>query len=821
MPVLPPDGVGVWVDQVPFLDSGNFADRRVLLELPAVGGSSQLRCAGESVARVEHSWVPQQFDLTEYAGQEVRLETKAEAKSKFGGFLPVIGHSPVGAWIAPRWRCCGAVAFDRLPILARRDGVLHLQLSVESWPGEYLPSHDLRAERSAAVQLRVNSEFAQACGRGQWKISCAPPPAWSPDQPNCERLRLELLVDGAVSDALEVPWAKAELRAEGQGLKLNDENFAVRGLLHWGYYPDLAGPDPGTDDLRAELLQMKARGFNLLKACLWVPSNRFLSLCDEVGMAVWIEYPLWDHPLSGGSELSPELATYRSWVQHDVLHPCVILRSLTCENDRVDADAAWAICAMIREMAPDGLVNDNSAWLDCNHHPEFWDEHPYLHAAQWPWYLQRLQLALAQRPDRPLILGETMAFDALTDAGSRQAAVDLRQFQATTLVQAFPQVGYVICAARDIPQSPLGLQDEHGVWKTEPDAWAWQKSLPGGNQPRKPSSTSFPEIEPAAAPGITHEISHEVEPTVADETAAVRLTDRLPSAVLLREKLDAQTIVELQAGASVIHLAGARSHSWRTPEHTFWSPVASWDACFESIEIDLFHEFMSGRALQPPPAGQARILAAAQDVHDLQGEKTVQPFLLIAQVGTGRLLVSSLRHDLPAGQQLLVDLAARLANQNDSLCRDLPQLTLDPPPRSFFLDGPWKLKGDGVREGQQIIQVGTMLQNRGANAVQGWVSAEADFTLPLDWQGPVIFRAEGVGDGFELYLDDESVLQHGRLGYTWDAGRDVPATVDLSKWVLPGQSIRWRIRTKDHRGAGVLIGPLYLCAGEPDACVLY
>jgi hypothetical protein len=105
--------------------------------------------------------------------------------------------------------------------------------------------------------------------------------------------------------------------------------------------------------------------------------------------------------------------------------------------------------------------------------------------------------------------------------------------------------------------------------------------------------------------------------------------------------------------------------------------------------------------------------------------------------------------------------------------------------------------------------------------VQGWVSAEADFTLPLDWQGPVIFRAEGVGDGFELYLDDESVLQHGRLGYTWDAGRDVPATVDLSKWVLPGQSIRWRIRTKDHRGAGVLIGPLYLCAGEPDACVLY
>jgi hypothetical protein len=787
-----------WEGRVPSPESRGRPGRRILLELPAVGGSGRLSCDRVDIASVQNSWVLQRFDLTRFEGQHVRIDLQPEAAGKFAGFLATIGHSPAGLWRPPNWRTCGPLDFSAPPKLEWKDGMISIQLDLES-------SMEEAGNKGSSVQLRVDSEIAQPCEDGIWRIARPAPPDWSPDQPQCERLRLELLVDGVVSDELQMPWARAQLRADGEAMKLNGAEFGVRGLLHWGYYPNLAGPDPSPDDLRAELLQMKARGFNLLKACLWVPGDRFLRLCDEVGMAVWIEYPLWDQPLTGGSEWETEIAIYRSWAQHDSIHPCVILRSLTCENDRVDAEAAQAICAMIGELAPDGLVNDNSAWLDCQHHVEFWDEHPYLHAAQWPWYLQRLQRALAQRPARPLILGETMAFDALDDAASRQASVELRKFQATTLIQAFPQAGYVICAARDIPQSPLGLQDQHGVWKTNVDAWAWQKSQAIENQASQSCSPALPEAVPKTTPGI----------------ALAQLAESMPAGVLLREKLDVQTIAELQAGGVVIHLAGPRSHSWRTPEHTFWSPVASWDACFDSIQIDLFHQFMSGRALHPPPIGQARVLASAQDVHDLQGDKSVQPFLFVAQIASGRLLVSSLRWDHAAGQQLLVDLASRLLDQNDSLCRDLPQLQLDPPPRSFFLDGPWRLRGDGVRDRQQTIQIGTMLENQGANAVQGWVQAEAEFTLPPDWHGPVILRAEGIGDGFELYLDDELVFKHGRLGYTWDAGRDLPATADLSKWVLPGRLIRWRIRSKDHRGAGVMIGPLVLCAGDPDACVLY
>lgn len=768
-------------------------DRRVILELPAVGGTGAVRCDGALITEVAYSWLPQQFDLSSAAGREVNVQVEAAPKHKYAGFLDAIDHPAIGLWREPRWFECGPCILTAPPRLSWQDEKCLINLECN----RPIPAH-------AELRVLINGNAVEALRVQdfQWQLNVSAPPQWSPQQPNIVRVRVELCIDGEVSDCAVVPYAQSQCRADGRRLLLNEQPFQVRGLLHWGYYPELAGPDPSEQQLRQELLQMKARGFNLLKACLWLPNDRFLSICDEVGMAVWIEYPLWDQPLEGGDATQAELHQYRQWVQHDAVHPCVVLRTLTCENDRRDADAARKICKMIGEQAPDGLVNDNSAWLGCNHHVEFWDEHPYLHAAQWPFYLQRLKQALdlheqgtdgAAQP-KPLLLGETMAFDSLEACESRLTAVELRREQATSLLQTFPAAGYVICAARDIPQSPLGLQDQHGVWKTDEAAWQWQRDL-------ELSSVGSAESPAANRPTSTDAHSGAVE-------------------IDIRHQLDAATLTELRNGAVIVHQAGPRPRSWRTPEHTFFSPVASWDACVESVGIDLFQSFLSGRGLTPPPPEQARILAAAHDVHDLQGDAKVQPFLFAARVGAGSLLVSALRNDCAAHTQLLADLSAQLRQPNSPLLEGLAELQIPEPPRTLFLDGPWQLRGGCIAESGQTM-VGTMLVNDGSNAAQGWVDAEADFTLPADWTGAAILRAEGVGDGFELYLDGEQVAAHGRLGFTWDAGRDVPANIDLSDHLQPGRSTKWRIRTKDHRGGGVLVGPIYLCNDDPEASLLY
>lgn len=785
MTVLRNSDVWNWTGTVPTPSSNQ---RRVLLELPAVSGTGELQCESSKIADVEYSWTPQQFDLTSLSGRQIQVRIEAAPKHKFAGFLDAIDHPAIGLWNEPRWFECGPCVFTSPPQLKWSDEGCRLQLECN----QPIPAHaELRVMMDGtAVETRRVEDT-------QWLLNVTAPPKWSPQQPNSVSVRVELCIDGEISDCAKIRYAKSHCRADGRRLLLNDQPFQVRGLLHWGYYPELAGPNPSDDELRDELLQMKARGFNLLKACLWLPNDRFLNLCDEVGMAVWIEYPLWDQPLEGGDALPFELGQYRQWLKHDVIHPCVVLRTLTCENDRRDADAAKRICQMIGELAPHGLVNDNSAWLDCNHHVEFWDEHPYLHAAQWPFYLQRLKQAVDQHEQnadgtadpKPLILGETMAFDSLEECESRRTAVELRRDQATALLQVFPDSGYVICAARDIPQSPLGVQDQRGIWKTDETAWQWQRDLDASG-------------------------------AVAMTSSAKRDSAPAAKALDIRKKLDPTTLDELRQGAVIIHRAGPRPHSWRTPEHTFFSPVASWDACVENVGIDLFQSFLSGRGLALPPDGQAKILAAAHDVHDLQGEAKLQPFLLAARVGAGRLLVSSLRNDCAEHSQLLADLADQLHHADSPLVRNLPELQITPPPRSFFLNGPWELSGDCVLGDGQTM-VGTMLVNRGANAAQGWVNAEAEITLPADWSGQVLLRAEGVGDGFELYLNGNKVAAHGRLGFTWDAGRDVPATLDLTEHVQPGRPAKWRFRTKDHRGGGVMVGPIYICNGDPEASLLY
>ncbi len=798
-----------WSAELPAI-TGAAAESRVFLELPAVGGRWRLCCGGVILATGESSWTAQRIDCSalipagqgaasspiqqvelEVGTQPVELEVEAQPNWRHQGFLGVIGHPPLGLWQEPRWRRSGPVALLTPPLLRWHQGTLTIELELDGATAAEVKVTVAQVSDGPTPGPRA---CTQEEGTQRWRVDWPEPPPWNPDRPCHQKIEVRVVVDGVLSDLHTIDLARACLDHEGESLLLNDAPLRVQGLLHWGYYPHLDGPQPGEHELREEIRQMKARGFNLLKACLWLPPHSFLRVCTEEGMAVWLEYPLWDQPLDRHS-LDEDLHTYAAFARHDAQHPCVILRTLSCENDRIDAEAGAAVRERVRALAPNGLVNLNSAWIDHNPAPAFYDEHPYLHNAQWPAYLQRTRRVLDARPKLPLILGETMAFDALEDHQSRQAAVAMRRVQVEQLREVFPDAGYVVCAARDIPQSPLGVQDQNGTWKTPVEEWAWQRPV----RPR-----------PA--------------PTVGGNLTLDDLRALLPPSVSVCLQLGEAERAQLLQGGDLLHLAGPRSASWRTPEHTFWSPVAGYDAVRIDAELrsllqqGLLFEYFSGRALQAPPAGQARVLAHTVDVHDRSCAGSMQPFVLAARVGAGRLLVSSLRWDHIAAQ----DLHRRLVESVLlSPAADLPRLELPPPARSLFLDGPWRLRGPGVRDGEQRLNPGTMLHNGAANAVCGWVDAEADWQHPGDWSGPCWLRAEAIGDGFELHIDGTLVLRHGRPGMTWDAGRDLPASLEVSAHLLPGHRHRLHLRTKDHRGAGVLVGPLYLCDRDPQEGLLY
>ncbi|MEM7311244.1 MAG: hypothetical protein AAF682_31550 [Planctomycetota bacterium] len=514
-------------------------------------------------------------------------------------------------------------------------------------------------------------------------------------------------------------------RVDGDRLLVDGRPTRVRGVLHWGYYPELADPWPDEAAMRRELELLRARGFNLVKLCLWVPPPRFYELCDELGMLVWQEYPVWDAPLAG-DELAEELERL---IALDAAYPCVVLRSLTCENDRVDAALVRRVARFCRDRVRGALVLGNSGWLCSAGEGDFHDEHAYLHNLQWLYYPQRI----APRLTRPLILGETMCFDRPADVASAAAAC--RRWQIETLARELPHAGYVITALRDIPGAPLGLLTERGDEKDRPEDWDWH---------REPAHAPRP-IAPPSAPWI-----------------------------------------------------GPRKGEWKCREHTFWSPVVRVlvaDLPRELIEREALFELFTGRVLTH--AEGTRVLVELLDYHDQPDGPVRHPLVIELESQGERRVVSAFRTDTPAGRELAAALAERRG----------PAPEVGPLAGDAVVLERWTMTPAGGRPRE--VRCDTPFVNGGANVFEGEATFEARFHHP---GGRTVLVCEGVGDFFELHLDDLWIAEAGPRTGTWDGTRDRPRQYGLQ--LDPGEHAL-RLRVRDWRGAGGLVGPVYFTS-DPD-----
>ncbi len=262
------------------------------------------------------------------------------------------------------------------------------------------------------------------------------------------------------------PPARQRSQVRGTHLLVDGTPLRVRGVLHWGYYPERGGPWPDEALIREEIATLRGMGFNLIKFCLWIPPERYLDLCDEMGMLVWQEYPVWDAPLDDPRIVSE----YEEFFRFDGPHPCVILRTLTCENDRIDPSVAHTLIETARRMIPGCVVLDNSSWLCAERIGDFHDEHVYLNPMQWRYYPSRVRHKLT----KPLLLGESMCVDSPPE-GPHRTALEVRKFQIQTLSRDLPGAGYVVTALRDTPTFRGGLLTEDGRWKHQASEWAWHR----------------------------------------------------------------------------------------------------------------------------------------------------------------------------------------------------------------------------------------------------------------------------------------------------------------------------------------------------------
>jgi hypothetical protein len=261
--------------------------------------------------------------------------------------------------------------------------------------------------------------------------------------------------------------------------------------------------------MKKELEFIKARGFNTMKFCLWMPPDEYLDLCDEMGVLAWVEYPTW-HPKLTQQYRSQLLQEYEEFFQYDRNHPSVILRSLTCETGHsAEIDVIQELYDKAHAMIPNALVEDDSSWISWQRVHDFYDDHPYGNNHTWKSVLKGLDAFIRERSPKPLILGEAIAADTWTDSklampkaphalissphteeaelrieelmgkgntwreASFVHAHETRKFQIERYRHQLLRQGYNVSVIRDFPFATMGLIDFGNTPKSTPEQWSW------------------------------------------------------------------------------------------------------------------------------------------------------------------------------------------------------------------------------------------------------------------------------------------------------------------------------------------------------------
>jgi len=266
-------------------------------------------------------------------------------------------------------------------------------------------------------------------------------------------------------------------------------------------------------------------------------------------------------------------------------------------------------------------------------------------------------------------------------------------------------------------------------------------------------------------------------------------------------------------------IIGPRKGEWKCPEYTWWSPIVRVlddGLPRELIQRECVFELLSGRVLSHTDG--TRVLVEVLDYHGHVEPRRLPLVVEFTSQGR-RMFASAFRHDTPAGRELFDVLTRRTGDAPEigplvgtSIVLEEWEMFLPsdpampfPDPRAPFPDTPSSCGRDaGTPHASVPILCDTPLVNAGRNVFEGWAVFHTRFNYP---GGRRTLRCEAVCDYFGLRIDGEFIAEAGPRDGTWDGTRDIPREYPLD---LPPGEHEIESRVRDWRGAGGLVGPVYI-----------
>jgi beta-galactosidase/beta-glucuronidase len=199
---------------------------------------------------------------------------------------------------------------------------------------------------------------------------------WSPESPNLYCASVRLVAGGLVCDGTEVSFGFRRIEATKDGLLLNGRPIFLKGFNRHEDSPhtDMA---PDHELARQDLVDMKAAGANFVRLCHYPHHPKTLDMCDELGLLVFSEVPLYfwidsdEGRRTNATRVKTAARQLERMVIRDFNHPSIIFWSVSNET-RESEEEVWRsnqeLIRGVRALDPTRL---------CVHVSDHWKKHPH------------------------------------------------------------------------------------------------------------------------------------------------------------------------------------------------------------------------------------------------------------------------------------------------------------------------------------------------------------------------------------------------------------------------------------------------------------
>ena len=223
-----------------------------------------------------------------------------------------------------------------------RDGLSRVLIRARAWAGDDPGAYMIRAvlaDDGGNTVAEGSSGLAAGREGAEVEIHMDVRDArlWSPEHPCLYHLNLALIeiATGHVKDTRACNVGIRSITVDGGKLLLNGSPLLVKGVNRHPEYP-LVGHTESESDLIKDLLLVKSLGANAMR-CHYPYSPRTFDLCDEMGVMVLCEVPLyqWGRPevkADSPEALQAAKSQLREMIDSYANHPSVFMWSVSNEN---------------------------------------------------------------------------------------------------------------------------------------------------------------------------------------------------------------------------------------------------------------------------------------------------------------------------------------------------------------------------------------------------------------------------------------------------------------------------------------------------------